>query len=74
MLGAGINTDGQLGMGDDVDRHTLSLVSLPAEVVRSGVTAIDAGADTSSIITSEGTLFTFGNSVSCHIISLMHDR
>lgn len=70
VLGTGINTDGQLGTGDDVDRHTLSPVSLPAEVLRSGVTAIDAGADTSSIVTSEGTLYTFGNSVSCHLIDI----
>lgn len=63
LLGAGINTDGQLGTSDDLDRHMPSPVKLPARVTQIGITSLDAGADTSSFITSDGMLYTFGNSV-----------
>lgn len=64
VFGTGVNTDGQLGTGDDLDRHILSPVRLSDEIYGEGVTNIGCGADTSSILTSKGRLYTFGNSVS----------
>ena len=60
---SGIGTDGQLGRGDDLDQHAFSRLSLPSQLAEEGVAAVEAGADTSAILSSEGNLWTFGNSV-----------
>ena len=60
---SGIGTDGQLGCGDDFDRHAFSRLSLPSQLAEEGVAAVEAGADTSAILSSQGNLWTFGNSV-----------
>lgn len=66
LYGTGVNTDGQLGAGDAVDRRVLSKLELPDAVMQGGggVASVHAGADTSAIITRTGELWTFGNSVS----------
>ena len=58
-----MNTDGQLGTGDEADRHVFSEVSVPAQLKEDGIASIHAGADTSAIISNEGDIWTFGNSV-----------
>lgn len=69
VAGTGVNTDGQLGTGDDVDRMKLESISLPDTAVK----AIRAGADTSAIVTESGQLWTFGNSVSIFASLLLDD-
>lgn len=59
---SGIGTDGQLGRGDDLDQHAFSQLSLPSQLAEEGVAAVEAGADTSAILSGQGNLWTFGNS------------
>jgi alpha-tubulin suppressor-like RCC1 family protein len=63
LLGTGINTDGQLGTGDDLDRHILSPVRILETASHSRIVSIEAGADTSAFMSEDGTVHTFGNSV-----------
>ena len=63
LFGTGVNTDGQLGMSDDVDRLTFSEISIPTQLIEDGIASVHAGADTSAFISNEGDLWTFGNSV-----------
>ncbi|CAD6565465.1 MAG: hypothetical protein CYPHOPRED_005640 [Cyphobasidiales sp. Tagirdzhanova-0007] len=62
LFGTGVNTDGQLGMSDDVDRLTFSEISIPTQLIEDGIASVHAGADTSAFISNEGDLWTFGNS------------
>jgi len=62
LYGTGVNTDGQLGIGDDEDRHSFSKIDLPEELSSDGIASIVAGADTSAVLTRAGNLWTFGNS------------
>lgn len=45
----------------------LSPVKLPDKILSAGIAFIDAGSDTSSLITKDGRLYTFGNSVRLHL-------
>lgn len=68
IFGTGCNTDGQLGLGAECLNDVYEIerkVVLPEKVVEEGgVSFIRAGADTSALITGEGNLWTWGNSVS----------
>lgn len=63
VLASGIGTDGQLGAGNDSDQHAFAQLSLPAQLAEEGVAAVEAGADTSAILSGQGNVWTFGNSV-----------
>ncbi|KAK4702873.1 hypothetical protein P7C70_g3350, partial [Phenoliferia sp. Uapishka_3] len=64
IYGTGCNTDGQLGLGEEVvkDVYEITRMPLPDQVVHEGVARIRAGADTSALITYSGDLYTWGNS------------
>lgn len=67
IWGAGCNTDGQLGLGDGElsDVYQMTKMELPHEVIKQGGPRhIQAGADTSALITESGQIWTWGNSVS----------
>ena len=63
LLSTGANPDGQLGIGSDDPCHTFTLVRIALSVPEQGIGKIRAGADTSALITNDGTLWTWGNSV-----------
>ncbi|GAA5998340.1 RCC1 domain-containing protein [Rhodotorula paludigena] len=67
IFGTGCNTDGQLGLGSaSSDIYQLTRVPLPREIAKSGgVESISAGADTSALVTREGTVWVWGNSEYC---------
>lgn len=64
LYGTGVNTDGQLGTNDDDDRHSFTRIPLPEQLEEDGIASLHAGADSSAVISKEGDLWTFGNSVS----------
>lgn len=76
IFGTGCNTDGQLGLGPDVisDVYELTRMPVPPQVADEGVVAIRAGADTSALLTSSGSLWTWGNSVRTPCSSAPRDR
>ena len=70
IYATGANTDGQLAIMPDskdasaADVYSFTKIVLPTEVVQDGIASIRAGADTSTLITRSGKLWSWGNSVS----------
>lgn len=68
LLATGINTDGQLGTGEDSDSPVFRPVASMAASGAGTIASIAAAADTTAVMTDKGDIWTFGNSVSPYFV------